>query len=54
MAKPKTKLRNMNVLGAECVVVYPNLFTLWEQKVVKLLLITKLYNDQNECKLEER
>ncbi len=34
MAKPKARLRNMSVLGAKCVVVYPNLFTLREQEVV--------------------
>jgi hypothetical protein len=34
MAKPKARLKNMSVLGAKCVIVYPNLFTLHEQKLL--------------------
>jgi glutathione peroxidase-family protein len=54
LVKLEVRLKNMSVLGVKCVVTYPNLFTLLEQEDVKLLSTTELYNDQNECKLEDR
>jgi hypothetical protein len=41
MVKLKVRFKNMSVLGVKCVVAYPNLFTFYEQKVVKLLLTIK-------------
>jgi hypothetical protein len=43
--KPKARLKITSILGAKCIMVYPNLFTLQEQEVAKLLLIIELYND---------
>lgn len=54
MVKLEVRSRNMIILEVECVVAYPKFFTLQEQEVTKLLLTTKLYNDQNECRLKER
>ncbi len=54
MIKLEARLRNMSALGADCIVAYPNLFTIWEQEVTELLLTNELFNDDNECRLEER
>ncbi len=54
MIKLEARLKNMNVLGADCIIAYPNLFTIQKQEVTKLLLTNELYSDDNECRLEER
>jgi hypothetical protein len=53
MVKLEVRLRNMIILEAECVVAYPNLITLQEQEVTKLLLTTKLYNDHKSVDLKK-
>jgi hypothetical protein len=50
--KTKAKLDNINFLRAKYVVTYLNLFTLFEQEIVKDL--HHQYDKFNECKLEER
>jgi hypothetical protein len=50
--KPEVTIEDMSTLGVNCIVMYLNLFTLFEQEIIKAHLLRNEYEDKQESRLD--
>jgi hypothetical protein len=50
--KPEVTIEDMSILGTNYIVMYPNLFTLFEQEIIKAHLLKNEYDDRQENRLD--